>query len=138
MPFFDVLITRTSNGFKTSVYHKPKFSGLYSNFNSFISEEYEVSLIFTLLFPTFSIVSDFSRFYSEVCHLKKILKKNVFPINLIDSCIKNFLNKKLTEKRATLTAKKKDLVIFFLNRTKLKIVWIEITISFKRRVSTKL
>ena len=136
MPFFDVLITRTSNGFKTSVYHKPKFSGLYSNFNSFISKEYEVGLIFTLLFPTFSIVSDFSRFYSEVCHLKKILKKNVFPINLIDSCIKNFLNKKLTEKRATLTAKKKDLVIFFLNRTKLKIVWIEITISFKRRVST--
>ena len=136
MPFFDVLITRTSNGFKTSVYHKPKFSGLYSNFNSFISKEYEVGLIFTLLFPTFSIVSDFSRFYSEVCHLKKILKKYVFPINLIDSCIKNFLNKKLTEKRATLTAKKKDLVIFFLNRTKLKIVWIEITISFKRRVST--
>ena len=93
MPFFDVLITRTSNGFKTSVYHKPKFSGLYSNFNSFISEEYEVGLIFTLLFPTFSIVSDFSRFYSEVCHLKKILKKNAFPINLIDSCIKNFLKK---------------------------------------------
>ena len=48
MPFIDVLITRTSNGFKTSVYHKPTFSGVYSNFNSFISEEYKVGLIFTL------------------------------------------------------------------------------------------
>ena len=29
MPFLDVLISRTGNGFKTSVYHKPKFSGVY-------------------------------------------------------------------------------------------------------------
>ena len=29
---------------------------------------------------------------------------------MIDSCIKTFLNKKLTEKPATLTAQKKDLV----------------------------
>ena len=43
-------------------------------FNSFNSEEYKVGLIFTL-FGTFSVVSDFSRFHSEVCHLKEILKK---------------------------------------------------------------
>ena len=110
MPFLDFLITRTSNGFKTSVYRKPTFSGVYSNFNSFISEEYKIGLIFTLLFRTFSIVPDFSRFHSEVCHLKEILKKNAFPIKLIDSCIKNFLNKRLTKKPVTLTAEKKDLV----------------------------
>ena len=110
MPFLDVLIIRTSNGFKTSVYHKPTFSG-YSNFNSFISEDYKLGLIFTLLFRTFSVVSDFSRFHSEVCHLKEILKKNAFPIKLIDSCIKSFLNKRLTEKPVRLTAEKKDLVI---------------------------
>ena len=110
MSFLDVLITRTSNGFKTSVYHKPTFSGVYSNFNRFISEEYKVGLLFTLLFRTFPVVSDFSRFHSEVCHLKEILK-NAFPIKLIDSCIKNFVNKRLTEKPVTLTAGKKDLVI---------------------------
>ena len=82
--------------------------------NSFISEKYEVGLIFILLFRTFSIVSDFSRFHSEVCHLKEILKKNAFPIKLIGSCIKNFLNKRLTEKPVTLTAEKKDLVIVLL------------------------
>ena len=90
IPFLDVLITRTSNGFKTSVYHKPTFSGVYSNFNSFISEEYKVGLIFTLSFRTFSVVSDFSRFHSEVCHLKEILKKNVFPIKLIVVAPKTF------------------------------------------------
>ena len=101
MPFLEALITRTGNGFKTSVYHRPTFSEVYSNFNSFISEEYKVGLIFTLLFRTFSIVSDFSGFNSEVYHLKEILKKNEFPIKLIDSCIKNFLNKRLIEKPVT-------------------------------------
>ena len=89
---------------------KDTFSGVYSNFDSLISEEYKVGLIFTLLFRTFSIISYFSRFHSEICHLKKIFKKNVFPIKLIDSCIKKFLNKSLTEKPVTLTAEKKDLV----------------------------
>ena len=56
-----------------------------------------------------------------MCHLKEILKKNAFPIKLIDSCIKNFLNKKLTEKPVKLTAEKKNLVIIlpFLDKVSL-------------------
>ena len=46
------------------------------------------------------------------------MKKNAFPIKLIDSCIKNFLNKRLTKKPVILTAEKKDLVIDL--RTRLK------------------
>ena len=61
----------------------------------------------------FSVVLDFSRFHSEVCHLKEILKKNAFPIKLIDSCIKSILNKRLTENPVASTAEKKDLVIVF-------------------------
>ena len=59
IPFSDVLITKTSNGFKTSVCHKPTFCGEYSNLNNFISEEYKIGLIFTLLFGMFSFVSGF-------------------------------------------------------------------------------
>ena len=59
----------------------------------------------------FSIVSDFSGFHSEVCHLKELSKRNAFPIKLICSCIKKFLSKRLTEKPVTLTADKKDLVV---------------------------
>ena len=94
LPFLDILISRSENGFKTSVYHKPTFSGVYSNFNSFIYDQYKIGLIFTLLFRTFSIVSDFSRFHTEVSHLKDILRKNAFSIKLVDNCIKTFLNKK--------------------------------------------
>ena len=121
MPFLEILITRTSNGFKTSVHHKLTFGGVYSNFNSSISEEYKADLIFTLLFRTFSIVQDFSKFRLEVFHLKEILKKNAFPIKLIEISVKSFLNKRLTEKPVTLTAEKKDLVIVlpFLGKLRL-------------------
>ena len=111
LPFLDILISRSENGFKTSVYHKPTFSGVYSNFNSFIYDEYKIGLVFTLLFRTFSIVSDFSRFHTEVIHLKEILRKNAFPIKLVDNCIKKFLNKKFLHTPVTLTVEKKELFI---------------------------
>ena len=111
LPFLDILISRSENGFKTSVYHKPTFSRVYSNFNSFIYDEYKIGLVFTMLFRTFSIVSDFSRFHTEVIHLEEILRKNAFPIKLVNNCIKNFLNKKFLNTPVTLTVKKKELFI---------------------------
>ena len=50
------------------------FSGVYSNFNSFIADENKHGLIFTLLFRIFLIVSDFSKFHEEVNYLKNVLK----------------------------------------------------------------
>ena len=46
LPLLDVLILRNKEGFTTTVYHKPTFSGVYSNFNSFIVDEYKHGLIF--------------------------------------------------------------------------------------------
>ena len=51
-----------------------------------------------LLFRIFSIFSDFSKFHEEVNYLKDVLKKNSFPTNLVDKCIKNFLNKQFSQK----------------------------------------
>ena len=73
LPFLDVLILRDKEGFTTTVYHKPTFSGVYSNFNSFIADEYKNGLVFTLLFRIFSIVFDFSKFHKEVNYLKDML-----------------------------------------------------------------
>ena len=51
-----------------------------------------------LLFRIFSIFSDFSKFHEEVNYLKDVLKKNSFPTNLVDKCIKIFLNKQFSQK----------------------------------------
>ena len=64
-----------------------------------------------MLFKTFSIVSDFSRFHTEVSHLKESLRKNAFPIKLVESCIKTFLNKKFLHTPVALTVEKKELFI---------------------------
>ena len=79
LPFLDVLISRKKEDFTATVYHKPTFSGVYSN--SFIADEYKHGLIFTLLFRIFSIVLDFSKFDEELNYLKDVLKKNSFPTN---------------------------------------------------------
>ena len=106
-----VLISRNNKSFTTTVYHKPTFSGVYSNFNSFIADEYKHGLIFTLLFRIFSIISDFSKFHEEVNYLKNVLKKNSFPSTLIDKCIKIFLNKQFSQKILEHTVPKKELCI---------------------------
>ena len=111
LPFLDILISRSENGFKTSVYHKPTFSGVYSNFNSFIYDQYKIGLIFTLLFRTFSILSDFSKFHMDVSHLNDTLRKKAFPIKLVDNCIKTFLNKKFLHTPVALDVEKKELFI---------------------------
>ena len=106
------MTSRSENGnFKISVYHKPTFSGVYSNFNSFTYAQFKIGLIFTLLFRTFSIASAFPRFLTEVSHLKEILRKTVFPIKLVDNCIKIFLNKKFLHTPVTLNVEKKELFI---------------------------
>ena len=68
--FLDVKITRENNHFSTSVYRKPTFSGVYTNFNSFIPNEYKCGLINTLLFRGFNICSSYEKFHQEVVVLK--------------------------------------------------------------------
>ena len=104
------MISRSKNGLPF-VYHKPTFKGVYSNFNSFIYDQHKIGLIFTLLFWEFSIVSDFLRFHTKVSRLKNILRKNAFPIKLVDNCIKTFLKKKVLHSAVALTVEKKVLFV---------------------------
>ena len=73
------------------------FSGVYSNFNSFIADEYKRGLVQTLLFRIFSIifsiVSNFELFHVEVMKLKDILSRNEYPKSFSDRHIKQFLDK---------------------------------------------
>ena len=111
LPFLDVLISRNNKGFTTTVYHKRTFSGVYSNFNSFIADEYKHGLIFTFVFRIFSIVLNFSEFHEEVNYLKNVLKKNSFSSSLVDKFIKIFLNKQFSQKILEHTVPKKELCI---------------------------
>ena len=50
LSFLDVKIFRENNKFTTNVYRKPTFSGIFTNFESFIPVYMKRGLIFSLLF----------------------------------------------------------------------------------------
>ena len=111
LPFLDVNIFPENEKFATNVYRKKTFRGVYTNFKSFIPETYKIGLIKSLLFRCFSLCSDFIKFHHEIDKLQSILYKNSYPRDLIDKCIKEFLDKILTPKPVVSTVPKEYLII---------------------------
>ena len=107
LPFVGILISRSENDFKTSVYYTSTFSEGYPNLNSFINDQNKVGLIFTLLFTTFSTVSDFSGFSNLKGHFKKECVSHQTDWQLQ----KTFLNKEFLHSFVALTVEKKEFFI---------------------------
>ena len=61
-----------SKGFSTSIFHKSTFSGVFTNFGSFIFELYKTDFIFTLLFRCFTISSDIHSFDVKADQLQQM------------------------------------------------------------------
>ena len=93
LSFLDIKISHENNKFVTSVYRKPTFSGVFTNFESFIPDIYKRWLIETLRNRSFRLCSNYENFHQETETLKSILKHNSFLHNLVNHCIKYFLNK---------------------------------------------
>ena len=100
---FHVKITRKSNQLVTSVFRKATFSGVFTNFKSFMSVAQ-----FTLYFSSFSICFSYEKFQEEIVLLKDIFKKNGYPQFFIDKCIKKYLSKLFVLKRIVYTVHKKQ------------------------------
>ena len=64
--FLDVKISRESNKLTTSVYKKPTFSGVFTNFKSFIPIFQKFGLVYTLLHRCFNITSSYEKFHTEI------------------------------------------------------------------------
>ena len=96
LSFLDVLVSREKDAFSTSLYRKPTFSGLYTNYYSYIYEKYKKGLILCLLFRIFSFSVNWDKFHTEVKFMKKLFRKNFYPEHFIDKCIKIFLDKKIS------------------------------------------
>ena len=76
--------------FLTSVYHKPTFTSLYTNFNSFISLSYKKSLILSLWHCSFSLCSNYENFHKELDTFKKIFKPNGYYTHFLISVFAYF------------------------------------------------
>ena len=108
--FLDIKITRENNKFMTSVYRKPTFSGVFTNFGSFIPKSYKYNLPFTLLHRAFKLCSKVERFHQEIDKLKTIFENNGYAKSFVDFCIKKYLDKTFMKKKVVLKASKKELI----------------------------
>ena len=107
LSFLDIKISRENNKFVTSVYRKPTFSGVFTNFESFIPDIYKRGLIETLLHRSFRLCSNYENFHREIETLKSMLKRNSYPHNLVNQCIKKFLNKLFVQRDLHFTVSKR-------------------------------
>ena len=77
--FLDIKITRDNNKFMTSVYRKPTFSGVFTNFESFIPKSYKYNLLFTLLHRDLNFAQILNVFIRKLTNLRLFLKITVTP-----------------------------------------------------------
>ena len=55
LSFLDVEIIREQGKFTTTIYRKPTFAGVYSNFESFSPSVYKFGMVYTLVYRCFRI-----------------------------------------------------------------------------------
>ena len=90
--FLDVVVEKSINRFITSVFRKPTFTGLGTNFFSFTPFIYKLNCIRTLIYRAYHLSSSYCKFDQEITFLRNYFIKNCFPTNLFESTTKKFLN----------------------------------------------
>ena len=105
--FLDIEVICKQGKFSTTIYRKPTFSGVYSNFERFLPSVYKFGMLYTLVYRCLCICSEWKKFHSELTLLKKISCKNGYP----EKCFKKFLDDIHLVKEKVPTVEKKCLLL---------------------------
>ena len=108
LSFLDVTVNRINNIFETSLFRKPSFTGLGSNFFSFCPLIFKVNALKTLLYRAFHICSSYQALHLELTFLTKYFCQNSFPNKLVSYHIRQFLWKQYDNKPKLHTVAKKE------------------------------
>jgi len=94
LAFLDVLV-RNNNppNLQTSVFRKKTFNGLLSNYSSFTSFSYKMGLVRTLVDRVDKIHNSWLGFYKDIKHLTLILRKNLFPVDIVEKVINRYVSR---------------------------------------------
>ena len=92
LPFLEFLIDNThQESVVTSTFRKKTFTDLLTSSFSF-TLSYKISLIRTIIDRVFKINNTWPGFHKNIMKLVFILRKNLFPVHLIDKCVYPYLN----------------------------------------------
>ena len=92
LPFLDILISKYDIlCLHTTVYRKSTYTGLLTNFTSFISIGYKIGLIKTLVDRACKINSTIETLRKDTKFIQEILQKNMYPQHIIRKFISSDL-----------------------------------------------
>ena len=114
LPFLDLLLEKNNeNKLDISIYRKPTYTGLGTNFLSACFEEYKTNTITTFLHRAFSLTSNFQSFHIEVEFLRRFFKENGFTDNLFFKYLRRFLNNKYDNREKKQGPEKQTIFVKF-------------------------
>ena len=87
--FLYVKICMVKEKFTRSVFRKDTFSGVYTNFSSFLALEQKFTFVDALLHKRFTIMSDFRNFVLKLKDLRKHVTKMLIQQNLLTNVLVN-------------------------------------------------
>ncbi|XP_066911760.1 uncharacterized protein [Clytia hemisphaerica] len=93
IPFLDMKITRSENKLESSWYTKDTDTGLLMNFHALAPLKYKKSVVIGMIHRIFRACSSYKTFHEGLERAKVILNRNQYPEPLVDSIIRDTLNK---------------------------------------------
>ena len=103
-----ILVPRVSS---LHLFRKPTFTGLFTNFNSFIPLTYKQNLVSCLIHRIFNLCSSYENFHTSLKLSESYLTRMVFPLTCSTALFAASLTTPLTPRPPVLTASKK--IIYF-------------------------
>jgi hypothetical protein len=120
LPFLDTCVIRGTEKYRTNIYHKKTFTGVYLNWKSLTSRQYKLKLIYCLMDRIWKICSLEEERNVEIEKLKQILLKNEYPSEIIEKEISTFIGRKTNPKpiqeKVNTRNTKKIIVLPYVNR----------------------
>ena len=115
LPFLDLLLERNnSDQLDISIYRKPTYTGLGTNFLSACFEKYKINTITTLLHRAFNLTSNYALFHAEIEILKSFFRDNGFIENIFYKHLRRFLEQKYVTKEKKHGPEKQIIFVKFL------------------------
>ena len=111
--FLDINIVKEQNSFATSVYRKKTFTGLGSNFLSYMPLKFKIACLKTLIHRAYHLSSSYFNFDTELNFLKDYFINNCFPPYLFHKHVKQFLNQIYNNRTKFSTVSRQKLYVKF-------------------------
>ena len=93
LAFLNVLVNNNPLNLQTSIFRKKTFTVLLTNYFSFTSFSYKMGLVRTLVDRVYKINNSWLGFHKDIKNLIFILRKNLFPVHIVEKVINRYLSR---------------------------------------------